>query len=224
MAAPAGVSQRTGAIYREFYQERETARFETLYGIFSQLSHFAEASDEGVQLRLDYLRLVEAIRSYFLDTIRYKEYHFDPKEDDPEVEAILAKQGASSISELDPMSREWAELVHRTAKINGSKVAAYTVKWLLRCRPISVVTPVPANEEELRRVEALPPPKQQSSFIANINEHFAIQSALYALELDIRDVALHRMNELLYNLRFRPFEESTYFMILSKEYLCSSHA
>lgn len=220
MAALASVSKRTQAVYQRYYEDREATRFQNLYAIFVELSTFVNANESGLRIDIDLLRLAEIVRSYFLDTIRYKEYHLDPKSDSPEVRQFLASQGVESIDDLEPLSDAWTELVHRTARINGSKVAAYTVKWILKCRPIGVVSQLPLAE----RVAAFNEthrPVGQAPFIANINEHFAALCALAALGIRASDIAPEKLDELVYCFRFRPFEESAYFMILSEEYLCA---
>jgi len=103
-----GASARVCKIY-ELYEEREEARFSNLYSVFFKLADAVDQSKLEAKLELDYLQLGEAIRSYFLDVIRYKEYHFDPKDPEDITDPVVAEKvraylegcGVNSVSELD---------------------------------------------------------------------------------------------------------------------------
>lgn len=223
MISLGSVSRRTKAIYDRFYADRVPQRYGNLYLVYDRIASYVDASTTGVKLELDYLCLAEIVRSYFLDTIRYKEYHFDPKAPErissedvrAEVFAALERMGLTSIDDIDPLSSEWTELVHRSVNINASKVAAYTVKWILRYKPISVIRQ--GNSE--REPSGLPHLTKPQSFLTNINEQFALHSALLSLGVDATSVSQKKLDELIYAFRFRPFDESAYFMILTKDYL-----
>ncbi len=228
------VSGRTLAIYDRYYSDREADRFVNFVEIFEDLASIVAESDLGVSLEMDYLRLGEIVRSYFFDTIRYKEYHFDPKdpgdyekpEDQEKVEALLRefskarKTSIKGVADLDPLWPEWAQLVHECVRINKSKVAAYTVKWILRYKPISVIG-VSREDTSTDGEKALPDIPVSSSLLTNINEEFAYLCALTALEIDAAKVPKKKQDELIYCFRFRNFDESSYFMILTEDYLCS---
>ena len=222
------VSGRTLAIYDRFYCDREADRFANLMVVFEGLASIVSESDLGVSLEMDYLCLGEIVRSYFFDTIRYKEYHFDPKdpelykavEDQEKVRALLREFGVNRVAELDPLSPEWTNLVHECVRINKSKVAAYTVKWILRYKPISVIG-VSAEGEASEAGNVLPPIPVQSPILTNINEEFAYLCALTALEIDASSVSKKKQDELIYCFRFRNFDESSYFMILTEDFLCA---
>lgn len=221
MKSLGSVSKRTSAIYERYYEEREAQRFANLFQIFDRLAAYVAASNLGAKLEIDYFSLAEIVRSYFLDAIRYKEYHFDPKLE-RNVELISAKldeMGVASLDDIDPLSQEWTEIVHTTANINASKVAAYTAKWILRNKPISVIS----TDKDITAITS-----DKSStrigvpqfFLTNINEEFAYHCALVVLGIDATDVSPKKHDELIYCFRFRNFDESSYFMILSKDYLC----
>lgn len=109
---------------------------------------------------------------------------------------------------VDPLSREWTELVHKTVNINKSKVAAFTVKWILAYKPISVLS-----------LQIKPTPAEQPMFFTCVNEYFALNAALFALEIDASKIPERKIDELIYAFRFRKFDELSYFMILSEDYL-----
>jgi hypothetical protein len=219
MISLGSVSKRTKAIYERYYEDREAQRFANLYSIFTKLAANVEAGNLDAKLEIDYLRLAEIVRSYFFDVIRYKEYHFNPEDED--VEGLLKTFGKLSLAEVDPLSPEWTELVHRTANINSSKVAAYCVKWILRYKPISVIS-------TKRTVGNIYVPGVQSviggpnSFLSNINELFALHTALVALEIDAVSIPQRKLDELIYSFRFRSYDEAAHFSILSKDYLCAA--
>lgn len=189
MPSFSGISHRIDWIYENLYNERCEQRFENLYEVFLALEKAVESQDSGLRLIIDLDRLSELIRSYFIDVIRYKEYHFSPEND------------------VDIFSKEWAEGVH-SMNINASKVASLTAKWVLNYKPVGVIS---------KSVPKTPP--KTSFIIANINEIFAFQCALLALELEMSEIPPQRVREIVYNLRFRKFEEGLYFLLFSKEVL-----
>lgn len=192
MPGVSGISERIDRIFHEKYKERCERRFENLSFIFGALAKSVKSKDPNLEVYIDYHKLSELIRSYFIDVIRYKEYHFN------------GKPG------VDPFSKEWVDQVHKK-NINASKVAALTCKWILGYKPIVVVSK--ASPGTISPV---------SNVIANINEHFAFNVALYALGVDIADVPDERIEEIIYNFRFRRFEEGAYFMILTVANLTAS--
>lgn len=202
-----GISRRISELYK-YYEDREAQRALNLYTIFESMAAAVEKAGGTFELYMDYSRLGELIRSYFLDVIRYKEYHFNPDENYPEFQNEIKRLGVAALEDLHPLSPEWSELVHRTANINKSKVAAFTVKWILAYKPISVIS---------RQSEPLP--GSQPMYFACINEYFALNAALFALEIDASKVSERKIDELIYAFRFRKFDELSYFMILSEDYL-----
>jgi hypothetical protein len=208
MNSLSSVSQRVAAIFSKYYENREPQRAKNLYAVFLSLVEVAEPKDKRFRVLLDEARLAEIIRSYFLDVIRYKEYHFDPNDEDKSFSKHLARLGLSSIDEVSPLSPEWTELVHVTSNIHSSKVASYTAKWILIYKPISVISP--SSEFSKEAVNPL---------VASINEYYALLCALFALEIKAENVDPKRIDELIYAFRFRKFEESAYFSILSEDYL-----
>lgn len=223
MISLGSVSRRTKVIYDRFYADREAQRFSTLYQVYEKLASYVEASNLGARIEIDYLCLGEIVRSYFLDTIRYKEYHFDPKNvediDDKklstEVADALKEFGVSSLDQLDPLSAEWTELVHRSVNINASKVAAYTAKWILKYKPISVLRVL----SDTNHIPSKPQTVRPHPFLTNINEEFALHCALLVLGVKAEQVPQKKIDELIYCFRFRDFDELSYFMILSEDYL-----
>jgi hypothetical protein len=202
------VSARIREIYKEHYLPREPRRYSTLIEIFNQISDIVEATHPGARVAIDHPALSEAVRSYFLDTIRYKDYHFDPDETGKGLEPVLVKYEVQDLKSLSPLSPEWTHILHSTININGSKAAAYMAKWILRYKPISVFSEATEIED-----------KPQSTIVANINEIYALNCAFLELGIDSMEVSQKKIDELIYCFRFRPFDEASYFMILTEDYL-----
>ena len=136
---------------------------------------------------------------------------FGPDVKHTDYKELASKLEVANLDDLDPPSEKWTELVHRTANINQSKVAAYTVKWILTYKPISVVS----NHKVLSTLE----PTKLSFLLSSINEFYALSCALYTLGLRADDIPLKKIEELVYSFRFRKFDETTFFMILTPDYL-----
>jgi hypothetical protein len=221
------VSRRINAIYETYYADRETQRFENLYVIYDRIASHVAAISPDVKLEIDLTGLAELIRSYFLDVIRYKEYHFNPKADISKIDqtaTILSESGARSLDEIDPLSPSWTKVVHTLGNVNSSKVASYSAKWILKYKPISVVSSVNLSnldfqsENPAKSLRMRPP----GFFLSNINEIYALEVALFALQLDVGDIPVEKIDNLIYSFRFRNFDESSYFSILSKDFLTSN--
>jgi hypothetical protein len=203
-----GVSQRVAAIYKKYYEDREARRAQNLYAIYEVMADAVESANEEYRLEMDYQRLGELVRSYFLDAIRYKEYHFDPDIDSEKFPHKIKELGLDGLSGISPLSDAWTELVHSTANINKSKVASYTVKWILAYKPITVVN-----------LSSSVSSAQTNVFLSSINEYYAINCAFFTLGIEASKVDPKKFDELVYSFRFRKFDESAYFMILSEDYL-----
>ena len=223
MSTLSSVSKRTKTIYQLYYEDRERQRFENLYTIFDTIAAHVDAADLGAKLDIDYFCLAEVIRSYFLDAIRYKEYHFDPKTSKASslVRTKLAQNGFQSLDQVDPFSPLWTELVHTTVNINASKVAAYTVKWILRHKPIRVLSTLPELTAFTGENADLTF-RQPIWFLTCINEYYALQCALVALGIEAVNIDPKKIEEVIYCFKFRPFDESSYFMILSEDYFSAA--
>lgn len=196
MTPTSGISRRIEAIYNKFYKDRLRNRYRIHQAIYAALESEVEKTLPGYALKLDDIAVAEAIRSYFLDVIRYKEYHFNPE------------HTGEKPSDIDPFSKEWVEKIHKGKRINANKVAALTVKWLLMYKPVSV-------HRDLEKVTS----EEENYLTTHINEFFALSLGLYALGLSIQDLDSEIVREIIYNLRFRDYDEGAYFMIFKPENL-----
>lgn len=200
------VSKRVKCIYKRYYEPKSGARFQSLYEVYYSMASRIEAVHPNIRIEIDHHSLSEMIRSYFLDVIRYKEYHLDPKLTD-----IESTEGVNHLSEA------WSEKLHCSSKINVSKVAAYTVKWILRYKPISVLY-TDAESINFNDVDSVPK-KKTGDMLANVNEYYALHVAFLLLDIEASEVSDKTSDELIYCFRFRAFDESSYFMILSRNFL-----
>jgi hypothetical protein len=174
------ISERISYIFSKCYKDRAEKRF-------VQLLKFAHHSMEqyqpdGYKYYIDEARLVKCIDSYFLDVIRYKEYHFTADE------------------KVDINSDEWIVEIHCNKKINDSKVAAFIAKWLLKSCPISIIN-TSENQDLLL-----------SDDLCHINQLFALNCALYALlKEDYKYLSKDEYEDLFYDFKYRIFDERAYF-------------
>jgi hypothetical protein len=201
MVGITGISKRIALIFDNFYKQRSVDRFQNLHYIYDGIASAVRSKDAELTVYLDFDKLAELVRSYFIDVIRYKEYHFSLY---PEKDGI--EPG------LDPFSFEWASKVHQK-RLNASKQAALTAKWILTYKPISVVSNRSLGSES-----------EVSLYVASINEHYALQAAVIALDLEFAAIPRETVEEIIYNFRFRKFEEGPFYMILSKDYLIGSRS
>jgi hypothetical protein len=129
---------------------------------------------------IDENKIVKALDSYFLDVIKYKEYHFNCEES------------------VDIFSEKWAQYIHVDKKINDSKVAAFSAKWLLKAAPIYIVPK--ANTPVL------------DDFICHINAFFVLNCVLYCLlKYDHDLVDQSDFEKLFYDFRYRTVDDRSYF-------------
>ncbi len=186
-------SERFIAIYDQYYISRFSKRFDYFVELFKAMENAYKPNRFGVDLVVDLEKLAQVVQSYFLDVIRYKEYHFTVG------------------VEADPLSLDWIREIHEYKRVNSSKVAAFSTKWILRHRPISY-----------KKVEFLGAAGGcQDIHLEFINEHYALLLTCQALGIVLRDINPNKYSELLYYLRYRNFDEVAGSMLLSRDYLCA---
>lgn len=172
------VSRRILELFERYYTKRAEERV-------IQIVSFAHSLMEGLDYDVagyyvDENRIIKAIDSYFLDVIKYKEYHFNCEK------------------HSDVNSQEWASYIHVEKKINDSKVAAFSAKWLLKASPIFILpkdgTPI------------------VDDFLCHINEFFALNCVLYCLlQYDYDLIDEDDYKKLFYDFKYRMFDERSYF-------------
>lgn len=176
------ISKRYSHIFNQYYAQTAKKRFHFCITFIDSWISKIDIGDEFIHV-VDHERLSKAIDSYFLDVIKYKEYHFN-----------------SDIE--DVYSEAWCKDVHEEHRINDSKVAAFTAKWLLKAAPISIMpkdfsssTPRPENDD-----------------ICHINERFALDCSLYALfRNSYLNLDASSYENLYYDFKYRNYDERIYF-------------
>jgi hypothetical protein len=174
------ISERISYIFSKFYFERAEKRF---IHLLKFAHHFMKQfNTDGYGYYVDEARLSKCVDSYFLDVIRYKEYHF-------------TSDGQAEIN-----SEAWYDVIHRQKKINDSKVAALTAKWLLKSCPIALIKTSADCKSIL------------SDELCHINQLWALNCALYALlKDDFKYLNKSDFEDLFYDFKYRVFDERAYF-------------
>jgi hypothetical protein len=185
-------SQRVEKIIKDYYTKRLENKATSLV---TELKSYI-GSKEGLdsfEASVDFISVETLCYSYFIDVIKYKEYHLSPKD-----------------KNIDPYSPQWVESLHHDDKEKGkrlkfSKVAAFTAKWLLKYKPISIqlidgILPQQVNPEEKRRA-------------SSINEDFALLHSLQLLEINDEKLNSNLLMDMVYHFRYRAFDERHFFIL-----------
>jgi hypothetical protein len=182
-------SERVEAIFDKFYKSEAIKKANSLHS--HVLQYLTAISDlEMFEASLKEFCIKRLTDAYFIDVIRYKEYHLSPKSVDG------VKHGS--------MTEPWTAALHNQetgSKINDPKIAALTVKWLLRYQPISLKGLLPYEdipETALRKAEF-------------INESFALAHASSVLK--VSGLSEKLVGDLLYHFKYRPYDERHFFII-----------
>lgn len=173
------ISKRIATIFEKYYMDRAQERGLVIISFAHQMMSELDIDVEGYYL--DENKIIKALDSYFLDVIKYKEYHFNC--DDANVNVFTEK---------------WARYIHVDKKINDSKVAAFTSKWLLKAAPIYLV------------------PKKESpvfdDFTCHINSLFVLNCVLYCLlKYDHDLIDQDDYDKLFYDFKYRTLDDRSYF-------------
>lgn len=116
------ISDRYSRIFSEYYYDKAAERFDYLLR-YSNLFLEALSYRDKVYCNVNALNVDAFTTSYFLDVIKFKEYHFHiPAQLDENVD----------------------KEIHSEKLLNASKVGAFTAKWLLKYSPI-VILPKPES-------------------------------------------------------------------------------
>jgi len=134
---------------------------------------------------VDRVKIIALVDSYFLDVIRFKEYHFNPK----------------NHSELDVNSTAWLEAVHVEKNINPAKIASFTAKWLLNYKPI-ILEPIGDENLSLEDIE----------LINSAPAILALNFSLYLISLSQQAINERLAKAIIYHFRYRTFDERAFFL------------
>jgi hypothetical protein len=179
------ISEKYERVFAKYYFETARQRFVDLS---TYLEVFCNEIDfkQKLVIAVDHIKVNAFITSYYLDIIRFKEYHFN----------------------TETISKSNHEKALHTKLVSQTKAAAFTLKWMLKYQPLVAYAKDPFDlvDHEKIFLEYLP-------FVVALN--FSIRT------LGIQPHALPHdtYQDLLYHLRFRPYEERgfmLYFDLLVK--------
>ena len=179
------ISLRIQQIYSDYYAEQADKRFCRLSLIAINFLKELKILDHMYEFHIDEAKLDHAVLSYFLDVIRYKEYHFNPKSQE-------------NIDSVDVYSKKWSSIIHNKF-LNDSKVGSFTVKWILKSSPINLV---------LKNTD-YDPSDDEMKIATTVNERFAVICLMECLNLRFIPPKEHR--SLMYDFRYRNYDEKIYF-------------
>ena len=184
-------SERIEAIVDKYYCNRMLEKANSLAGHVLLYLENKEGLD-SFSASLNFVAIEKLCDAYFIDVIRYKEYHIGP----------------SLGNHLTPFSKEWTEALHGEEvgkRIKYSKIAALTVKWLLKCSPISLVL-----NDGIRPDQISPQEKRISSFI---NEDFALNHSMTLIKTPISKLIKKDYEDLIYHFKYRNYDERHFFIV-----------
>jgi len=179
------ISNRIRRIYKDYYAKKAKARFESLVE-YSQYFLKSLPIAEKAFCRVDLQKMSALIDSYFLDVIRFKDYHFRPSED---------------VSDEDVFSVVWNNLVHRDKYLSPSKVAAFEAKWILKYSPLIII---PQNDADFTDEDRI--------VLCSANALLAFQFSLTSMGLNPEDVDEDIARNMIYHFRFRHFDDRAFIL------------
>lgn len=183
------ISERYSRLFKEFYADKAKDRFDYVLRYADFYSKTLPYKNK-VNCIIDPLSVDAYVTSYFLDVIKFKEYHFrehlDPSFDYSDVE--------TSFQHPDTTVAEF--VMHRKKMINASKVGAFTGKWLLKYRPVVVMPKDGCGFDifERRHIQNAP-----FVFTANVT--------LRSMGIDPDELPTAIYKSLMYHLRYREYED-----------------
>lgn len=178
------LSDRIEIIYSKYYEERALDKANMIEALADEVVNgFSKILNDDFDVYLDFFKIASLVDSYYLDVIRYKEYHFD------------------SEAESDCYSEEWTASVHKRL-VSQSKVAALSIKWLLKYKPIQI-HPMQTHE----------PSKKDVQLMLSVNEQLAMMYTFKILNVKSDEVEHSLLKDLEYHMRYRAYDEKHFFII-----------
>jgi hypothetical protein len=175
------ISDRYQYLYANFYYDKARERYDNLV-------QYAESYIENIDFNdklfscVDTIKVDAFITSYFLDVMRFKEYHFQP-----------------SVDGLAGYERD--KCVHAEKLLNSGKVGAFTTKWLIKYSPVVLI---PKEGLGLNHVE--------QTFLAFAPFAIALNFSLRLMDINPRDVPVDIHRDILYHIRFRGFDDRSFML------------
>lgn len=178
------ISTRIQYIYKKHYEKKAQDRYKFL---LLNAQKFCKGSGlpDSVAFQVLEIKIRALVKSYFLDVVKFKEYHFEA--------AVENKLGKIH-------SDEWIDAVHGEKQINHSKVAAFTMKWVMKHSPLAFWN----TTDELLTFE-------QENWVNTANARFAISAAYKLIEKDLYHTDDAYLKRLMYHLMYRSIDERSLF-------------
>ncbi|MBF0333448.1 MAG: hypothetical protein HQL40_07335 [Alphaproteobacteria bacterium] len=194
------VSRRISHVFLHYYSE-------PFAGKVVQTFKAARAAARGLRLNdefswyVDLYKVEDFATSYFLDVIKYKEYHFNPR----------PGQGGDC---PDILTKAYLDAVHarhadpdKDKALSLPKVAAFATKWWLRYMPISIhVDPHHKLSDKER------------SDITYINESFILFYCLDLMSLKRELITKSNWDNMIYHMKFRVLDDRSLMLAYSMLY------
>lgn len=186
------LSKKVEEIFSNYYYEKSHEMVNFIRIQSQEILGKIDLSDEFDAYR-DMHTIITLVDSYYLDVIRYKEYHFDGLE--------------------DSNSDDWLQSIHLKKFISNNKSASLCSKWILKFQPIQIHTSDPDYQ----------PTKDETKLILSVNSYLAISCSLAILKIDPRKNKNIQplLDEIVYHMMYRQFDEKHFFLVygqLSGEY------
>lgn len=128
MFSPA--SRRISHIYNHCYKQRADQKCLQMIRAAEAMMRVFGVNDECYDWFISPFKIQKCVESYYLDVIKYKEFHFNPINED-----------------CDVTSPDFINSVHEKL-VNESKAAAFSVKWILKSMPIYVLAKKTLSKDE----------------------------------------------------------------------------
>ena len=175
------ISERYKYLYSEFYYEKARERFAKLV---EYLDVYRDQIDFKQKLftEVDLVKVDAFVTSYYLDVIRFKEYHFNAG----------GETEFSSARDIE---------IHGKKLLSKTKVGSFTTKWLLRYQPLVTVARDPSNLDENER-----------TYLEFAPFAVALNFSLRAMDVKPRSLPLDLHRNIMYHLRFRSFDDRTFIL------------
>lgn len=189
------VSKRVDHILRTYYKDSTQKKLLQLIAEANATARALKLDQERFVVYVDEHRIKQIVISYYLDVIRYKEYHFNPK---------------PNSGDLPPLSKEFTEAVHghnSDKVIHKAKVAAFTAKWILRYLPIYVY---PKRHVALNKLTVLEKEK-----LDNVNFWFALDHSCSLIGRPAYLCPANIVDMLLYHFKYRTIDDRSLMLVFS---------
>lgn len=206
-------SDKYQVIYKTYYSERYDDRYAQLRETFDRLvyptlvikknsgwgkvkSLFSKdisdlfSENDEVFAEINPLLAEQVVKAYLIDLIRYKEYHYNPRDANLKFD-------------------DYAKAIHQDSeearRLDRDKATAFLVKWILKIKPIQITLGKDFDFKNDTLVNK----------VNYINTDFALMIAANMLRIDFSQVPSKQRIMLRHQFQYRPFDENIFSMLFS---------